>query len=57
MTDDRKCDLGPECKCVTRATAGGGWHFDREKQNKCEHFHLPNPNIISAYSTNRKKDK
>ncbi len=44
--------LGADCSCVSRGT--DGWHFDRAKQDKCEHFHLPNPHVISAYSTHRK---
>ena len=52
MKDDRVCDLGADCSCVSRGT--DGWHFDPVKQDKCEHYHLPNPHVISAYSTHRK---
>lgn len=48
--DDRVCDLGAGCTCVTRGVRGDGWHFDRDKRETCEHYHLPNPHIISAYS-------
>ncbi len=49
MKDDRVCDLGADCSCVSRGT--DGWHFDRAKQDKCEHFRLP------VISVSRKKDK
>jgi len=30
----RVCDRGADCRCVSRGS--DGWHFDREKQDKCE---------------------
>lgn len=48
MADDRKCDLGTACHCVTRGLTGNGSHFDREKMDKCDHFHMPCPPIVQS---------
>lgn len=45
--DDRVCDLGDNCMCDAKKHEG----------ETCPHFHLPNPHVISAYSTHRKSDK
>ena len=45
--DDRVCDLGDKCTCSHDGDS------DRSREY-CPHFHLPNPHVISAYSTHRK---
>jgi hypothetical protein len=37
LADDRKCDLGPDCRC----------HGFEERDN-CVHFHMPCPPIIQS---------
>jgi hypothetical protein len=48
VADDRKCDLGAACHCVTRGFTGCGFHFDHEKMDKCDHFHMPCPPIVQS---------
>jgi hypothetical protein len=47
LADDRKCDLKTDCHCVTRGV-GGGYHFDPEKADACDHFHMPCPPIVTS---------
>jgi len=44
LKDDRVCELGADCLCLKN-------DWDREQ---CALFHMPNPHVISAYSTHRK---
>lgn len=48
MADDRICDLGTSCRCVTRGARDDGFHFDQKKREGCEHFHMPCPAIVQS---------